>query len=579
MARLFGSMDSVQRRAGIVLFGILLTFLLGLVGRVTYINAAMRPRFLALAERQHYASTTIPARRGTIYDAQGRPVAISRTMPDVFVDMAVVKDPHVLAEQLATRLNLPAGELERKMRNRPDSRFLVLATGVDEVTADAVAKIRTPGVGLSDRLERTYPLGHSLSHVLGWVGRDGAGLEGLEMAFDAHLRGRDGHRAFVCDAGRRGLFQAEDESVSPIDGGHLVLTIDAEVQRIAEESLDTAIRKFRAQTGVALVMSIGTGEMLAMASWPTFDPAEPVSERDKAVRRNLAVTDPIEPGSTFKPFVACGALEGGFVSHTEQIDCQMGSHYFGKRLVTDVKPYGLMDLRGILAKSSNIGMGIIATRMGNPALFKTIRNFGFGERTGIECPGEDSGVVYPLRQWNSYSTTSVAMGYEVLVTPLQLITAFCSVVNEGLVLKPRITRQLLSADGGVVSESSGPQVVRRAISRNVARFMAYDLLVSVVEQGGGQKAKVGPYQVLGKTGTAKLLGANRRTYETGAYQGAFMGAAPATNPQIATLVVIRRPDPNLGYYGGTIAAEPAGEILAKTLAYLGVPPDDAVSGH
>jgi cell division protein FtsI/penicillin-binding protein 2 len=237
----------------------------------------------------------------------------------------------------------------------------------------------------------------------------------------------------------------------------------------------------------------------------------------------------------------------------------------------------MLDIRGIVTYSSNIGMGMIAQRMGNEVLHDTLRRFGLGQRTGVGLPGESGGVVYQLRRWTSYSTTSVPMGYEVLVTPLQLVTAFAAIVNDGILLKPKIVKKLLGPSGEIIESFETPQIVRRVVSSQVARFVSRDLLVSVVENGGGRRAKVGPYRVLGKTGTAKLTYPDRSGYEPGAYQSTFVGAAPVAHPQAVVAVLVRRPNPSLGYYGSTVAAPIVGEILAETLSYLQVEPEARVT--
>jgi cell division protein FtsI (penicillin-binding protein 3) len=308
-----------------------------------------------------------------------------------------------------------------------------------------------------------------------------------------------------------------------------------------------------------------------MAVVPGFDPNDPGSGEPGA-RRNRAVTDPTEPGSAFKPIIACGALDGGFVSLTEKIDCHNGVHYFGRRRVTDTSPQGMLNLTGVLIHSSNIGMGTIAQRMGNDVLYQTVRRFGFGDPTGVELPGEDAGLVRPVHRWTSYSTNAVAIGYELAVTPLQLITAFSAIVNDGVMLEPRLVRRLLSADGDVVGEFTGPEPVRRVVSIDAARYMVNDALVVVVEQGSARHHVSSPYRILGKTGTAKLPFADRRGYEPGAYVSTFLGAAPAPDPEITVLVMIRRPDPARGYYGSAVAAPAAGRIITGTLAYMGVAP-------
>ena len=368
---------------------------------------------------------------------------------------------------------------------------------------------------------------------------------------------------------QQGSYCTED---GPVDGGNVVLTIDAEIQRITEEALAHRIDAFDAESGMGIVMSPKTGDVLAMACVPAFD-ANQAASMPAELRRNRAVTDPTEPGSTFKPFIACGAIEGGFVTTSELIDCRMGEYRIGRRVVTDARPHGLMDIKGIITRSSNIGMTIIGQRMGNEVLHETIRRFGFGERTGIDCPGEASGLVYPLHDWTSYSTVSVSFGYEVAVTPLQLVNGFCAIINDGILLKPRLVRRLVAPDGEVIESFDSPEIVQRAVSSDVARYMSQELLRSVVQSGSGRRAQLGPYRVLGKTGTAKLSCADRSGYEPGAYLSTFIGAAPADDPDVVALVMVRRPDAKRGYYGGTVSAPAVGEILAATLAYLDVPAD------
>ncbi len=570
--------DQWQRRSGAaVLIGV--GVVLGaLLGRLGQINATLQPRLDAVARQQQRSHTIIPARRGTIFDAGGRVIAASRQLRDVFVDPSLVGDLDALAAKLSVCLNLRPADLAKKIRSRPDSRFVVVARRVDEITAESVQGLGSPAVGLVDHGVRTYPLGSSMGQVLGFVGDDGHGLEGIELTYDAHLGGQDGRRATIRDARRRAFWRLEGYATPPIDGGHVVLTIDSQIQRIAEERLDEAMRRFEAKSGVAIVMSPGDGAILAMACQSrrlqparTLAQAKARGSRPAQLGRNRAVTDPTEPGSTFKPFIVCGALDGGFVSSTELFDCHMGVFRFGRRLVHDSSPHGLLDIKGIITKSSNIGMGIVGHRMGNAALHETLLRFGFGSRTGIDCPGESAGLVYPLSRWTSYSTSSVPMGYEVGVTPVQLITAFCAIVNDGILLRPRLVKQLLGPQGNVVESFESPRIVRRAVSSSVARYMAHDLLANVVEEGTGRRARVGPYRVLGKTGTAKLPYTDRRGYEPGAYLGTFLASGPADDPEVAVLVMIRRPNAALGYYGGTVAAPAAGEILSETLSYLGAP--------
>ena len=538
---------------------------------------------MEMADLQQQGRSVVPARRGMVLDARGRVMALSRLMPDVFVDPSLVRDPFALAGVLSARLNQTQSQiLNRMLRMRsdsndvPQSRYVVLAERVDPITEEAIRELRHPAVGLTARAQRDYPLGNTTAHVVGWVGREGKGLEGVELAYDHHLRGRDGRRGTIRDARRRSLRQAQDTTTAPVDGGHVVLTIDAEIQRVAGEALAEGIENFEAESGVVIVMAPSTGEILAMVSLPTFDPQQAGTAAPE-VRRNRALTDPVEPGSTMKAMIACGALDGGFVNLTELIDCKNGSHRFGARSITDSHPKGELDLLGIITHSSNIGMGFIAHRMGNQQLFETVRRFGFGEKTGIELTGEGAGLVHPLKRWTSYSTNSIAIGYELLVTPLQLIMAYGAIVNDGILLQPRLVRRLLSPDGEIAESFDEPTVVRRVASTDTARFMAREALVSVVESTPNHPARVGPYRVLGKTGTAKLTVPGRKGYGSGGYLSLFVGAAPVENPRIIALALIRRPNPAIGYYGRVVAAPVAGKVIASVLAYLEVESETQVA--
>lgn len=556
----------------------LVAILLALSGQLVVINTTMREQLISRAEKQRESQTVFPARRGMILDRRGRVVAATEYLADIFVDPSRVADVDALATKLAPPLNLAPEVIKSTITARPRSQYVVLARRVDEFTEEAIREMNLFGVGLDPKPVRTYPLGTSMAHVLGWVGRDGRGMEGVELQFDGHLRGTPGRRATIRDVRRRGIMPASDDALPPTDGGHVVLTIDAELQRITETALEGGVTKVNAQSGVAVVISPATGEVLAMACFPSFDPGH-ANEVPATLRRNRALTDPTEPGSTFKPFIASGAIEGNFVSLTEQIDCNLGQKYFGGRLIKDVKKSGMLDLRGILTYSSNIGMSTIAERMGNPVLYQTVRRFGFGEPTGIEYPGESGGLVRPLKKWGRLTTQSVAMGYEISTTPLQLVTAFAAIVNDGVLLKPRLVRQVLDAEGEVLRDSGGPMVVDRIMSSKTAQLLASDLLTSVVEEGSGRHAKLDHYRVSGKSGTAKLPYENQRGYEPGAYMGAFLGASSVRlgkTAELAVVVMIRRPDPKLGYYGGAVAAPVVGEILRYSLAYLEVPPDESM---
>jgi len=572
MNRTPGSLDRYQRRSGVVLLSISMTVLLGLGGRLAQINVVDRQRLVDYAERQQQGEAVLPARRGMVLDSKGRVVAATEHLPDVYVDPTRIKNVEELAAELSPRINIPASRIVERIRSRTATQYVIIERRVDSITAEAVRAMKNPAVGLTEHPVRSYPLSESLSHVLGWVGRDGHGLEGIELAFDTHLRGKDGHRSTIRDARRRALKNAEGEVVAPVDGGHVVLTIDAEIQRITEDALAESVDHVEAENGLAIVMSPKTGDILAMACYPTFDPNN-VTVSKPEDRRNRAITDPVEPGSTFKPVIVSGALDGGFINKTQKFDCMLGTRPMPGRVIKDVTSHGLMDVLGIVTYSSNVGMSFIAEKMGNPALHATIRRFHFGEKLGIECPGEADGLVRPLKKWGSMSTASVAMGYEITVTPLQLATAFSAIVNEGVMVKPRIVKRLLNADGSVARDEAPPRILGQPVDAETAKFLAREAMVSVVENSSGRAAQLDHYQVLGKTGTTKLMSKGAKVYESGAYQGAFVGAAPVGREELVALVMIRRPNAKIAYYGSAVAAPVVGKILGQSLPYVGVLPD------
>lgn len=569
-----GPLSQYQRRAGAIVLSAVGVLFLALAGRLVFINTVLSDRLHVRAERQYTGHTVLPARRGDILDRHHRVVAMSRQRPDVFVDAARVDDVEGLSAELAVRLNLAPAAVAQKIKARINSRFVIVAAGVDEETAEAIKELNHPAVGLRDRPVRSYPLGSSLAHVLGFVGRDGHGLEGIELAFDAHLSGRDGRSESIRDVRRRPLLRTDSEaSAIPVDGGSVVLTIDAEVQRITEQAVAQSVSRFEAESGIGIVLSPRDGSVLAMALVPSFDPHEGGST-PPALRRNRALTDPIEPGSTFKPFLASGALASGVISKTDMIDCKMGTHLIGGRTIKDEHRHGLLNLKGIITYSSNVGMTFVSERMGPQRMRECIRAFGFGERTGIELPGEAPGVVYPLRMWTRASIPSIAMGYEVQVTPLQLAAAFAALVNDGIRVRPRVVKELLGPDGEVIESFDEPHYLGRATTPEVARYMTRELLSAVVEEGTGWRCKLEDYRVVGKTGTAKLVYQNgRKGYEPGKYLSLFMGAAPLENPEVLALVIIRRPASQQGYFGGVVAAPAVRDILRQVLPYLEVPPD------
>lgn len=566
-----GQDRSIRVLGGTVLVGVIIGLVL-LVARLAYIQTQLGPQLLSWVAEQQTGSVPVPARRGFILDRVGRVVAGTQQKPSVFADPGLVEDVVDAASRLAPILDLPAGAIEQTLRENSFKRFCWLKRMIEPADARAVTALRLRGVGLEDEPQRFYPMESVMAPVIGIVGREGQGLEGLELQYDSWLRGQDGKRTSIYDGRRkrRPIWSDDEASVAPVDGGHVVLTIDCVIQSWAETALSEAVKRFEARAGVAVVLSPKTGELLAVAQVPTFDPNH-YQRVSAEARRSMAICDGLEPGSTFKPYVASGAVLARVIGPDEQIYCHQGEHSFGRQLIHDTSPQGHLTFAGIIAKSSNIGMGILGDRMGNLTIHNIVRAFGFGEATGIAFPGESPGYVRPLPEWTSYSTHSVPIGQELRVTPLQLVSAFGAIVNGGMLLQPRMVKAKLSSDGEVAEATDGPRRVRQVLPPNAVERMK-EVLVGAVKDGGGKAAALADWQVCGKTGTAQIAYTDRVGYEPGAYVSSFTAAAPAEDPAIVVLVMIHRPNPSIGYYGRLVSAPVAREIMSRTLPYLQVPP-------
>jgi len=558
---------AIRPRAATVILVLIAIAYVGLIGRLVQINTTLAPKLRGIAERQQQASMRIPARRGNIYDRRGRLLATSLMRPSVFADPAMIDQPAETARKLAAILEIDPGRIEERIRNSGAPRFCWIERQVTAEQADAVRRSGLSGVSLQQEFVRSYPLNQVAAQVLGFVSRDGRGLGGVELAADELLSGQDGRRVTVCDARRSGLQPEFIPSRAPVDGGHVVLTIDSVIQSIAESQLREQVAAFEAESGMAVVMSPRTGDVLAMACEPSFDPNEP-TRYPASRRRNRCITDPVEPGSIFKPFIVAGALEGGYCNTTERIDCHNGLYRFGTRLMHDTSPKGELTVSEILIYSSNIGMGILGTRMGNEALHEVVTRLGFGERTGIELPGESAGPLAPLRGWTDYSTTSVTMGQEIAVTPLQLARAFCALVNGGRLPACQVIAARLASDGQVTGLDTPARPLPVVIEPEIADFIAFDALRKVVTRGG-HPVNASPYQMCGKSGTAEVAYEDRRGYEPDVYLSSYMGAAPLDDPAVVVLVMLKRPNADIHHYGRIVAGPAVRDIVRGVLDYWG----------
>ena len=573
-----------ERRAwrfGEAFLAVLVVGVLGVLGWCGQLQLGRWSEYQKRVERQQLKLVPWEARRGMIVDRRGRVLAVSTRGESVRLDPVLLEDAGETSRQLGGILGLDAAGLLEKIDLRRGSRFLWVKRFVTKEQAEAVRGLEFRGVVVESEYRREYPMGQLAAHVLGYTDVDGRGLEGVEREYDEYLSGESGLWRLRSDAMRRPV-GAQGGSRGPRHGRHLVLTIDAVIQTVVEEQLAATVERFQALGASAVVMDVRTGEVLALANVPTFNPAE-ARQSDPEVRRNRALTDPVEPGSTFKPFTVAAAIEGGYVKVDTAIFCHNGL-YAGRGIGVireyENHGYGELTVAEIIARSSNIGSAKVAQKMGKEYFFGMIEKFGFGQETGIDLPGEGAGILMPLSEWKwgQYALTRAAYGQgPVAVTAMQLVRGFACLSNGGRLVTPRVGRAVLEEDGRVGRDFVGealsgesPQVISEGLSRE----MVGTVLRGVVSRPGGTAHNVdlAGYGVYGKTGTAQVPRRDGCGYAADKYVASFVAGAPGHEPRIVVLVMVREPDRSLGlgYTGGRVAAPAVRAILEQTLAYLGV---------
>ena len=550
-----------------VVVGLLTLVLVQLLGRTYQLQALPEPRIAALLDGQRSVAQ-LTGRRGAITDRRGRPLAQTRVARRLFVDPVLIEDRNTFSERAGYALGLDPVQIEIAMSQRSGSRYVVIDPLADEERARRLAELDLPGLASEPIVVREYPQGSLAGQMVGFVGAEGRGLDGLERAWERRLQPEAGEYAFLRDARRRAMWL--DGGYRPAaDGQTIRLSIDLTIQAIAERRLAATVEEFGAQAGQIVVMQPWTGEVLAMANYPAFDPSRFGREEAK-LRRNRCVTDVFEPGSIFKPFIWAAAVERGAARAEEVIDTTSVGWWKPTRgpVLRDTHPHGELTWDQVLVLSSNIGMGRVAQdRLGREKLHGIIREFGFGESTGSGLPGEMSGILRPLRKWSATDVTRMPMGQGVAVTPLQMVRAFCVFANDGLLVQPRIE----AVDPTDLSTATNASAVRRVLSPPVSRHTR-EVLGLVVTQGTGRRARSERYDIFGKTGTAQLPDLVRGGYFQDQYVSSFVGGAPLENPQLVVGCFIHRPDRSKGHFGGTVAGPAVREVLEESLQYLGVPP-------
>lgn len=542
-------------------FLLFFVFLVSCLFRLVFIQF-FRSSYLAdLAKKQHNLYLELEPLRGTIYDANLKPLAINLPAESLYASPNEIKDTdkESMIRQLAPLLNADADFLRDRLYRRKS--FVWLARKMVPQQAEAVRALRIKGLGFIKESKRTYPNSYLASHILGFAGLDNTGLEGTELAFDKYLKGKAGWALFLRDARQRKL-DIWEEMVLPKDGYDLILTIDEVVQYIAERELDKAFQSTHAKGACIVVMDPHTGAILALANRPTFD-LNNCGKVDKDLMRNRAICDLFEPGSAFKIVTLSAALEEKKVSEDDRFFCENGSYKVLSHTLHDHRPHGWLTFREVIQQSSNIGTTKVAQMLGPELVSRYVKLFGFGEKLGIDLPGEINGVAKEPRQWSKISIAAIPIGHEVGVTALQLASAISVIANGGQLMKPYVVQSIKDKREETIKEFS-PLMIRKVISLDTAE-RAKKILTGVVENGTGTLAKMEGITAAGKTGTAQKL------EPTGAYShnkfiASFIGFAPVEDPLITIVVVLDEPHPV--YFGGVVAAPVFKNVASDSIRYL-----------
>jgi cell division protein FtsI (penicillin-binding protein 3) len=532
--------------------------------RLVYLQIFRYGDFEQRAQRQQQRTTEVAAKRGVVYDRAGRELAMSVAVDSVFAVPADIPDLAGTISLVARITKADPRELLAKCKAA--RTFCWVARKADAETADRIRAMNLRGIYFQKESKRFYPKRELAAQVLGYVGMDDEGLSGIERADDEELRGKPGRMLISVDARRKWFGSVEKQ---PDPGENVVLTIDEKIQYIAERELETAMQQTHAESGTVVVQNPKTGEILALANRPTFNPnlARDITPQKL---KDHAVSDVYEPGSTFKLVTIAAALEEKLTNPNEVFDCQMGSIVFNGMRIRDSRPHGLLSVAGILAESSDVGAIKIALRLGEERFYKYIRAFGFGQQTGIELPAETRGLTKPLNRWSRVSIGAISMGQEIGITPLQLVSMVSTIANDGVWTAPRIMAGTTAPQGTPQMVAFHPGVQRRVISPMTAAQMK-QMMQGVVLHGTGKKAILEGYSSAGKTGTGQKVDPATHAYSRTKYVASFAGFAPINDPAITVAVIL---DSAVGLHqGGQISAPVFQRVAQQVLEYLHTPHD------
>lgn len=538
--------------------------------RAAYLQFLPHEKLNALQARQFQTVVTLPSRRGNIVDTKGKDLAMSSPAYSVYADPKMVENKKQFAKTLSQALGEPVSSIMKKISD-PKKRFVWLDRLVTASVADKLKEQQLKGLGFVEEWKRIYPNDHMLSSILGFIGKEGQGLEGIELFYDKDLKGENKKVSLRKDARGRPLVQDGTVFTETPQGKEIQLTIDSDLQYFVETELQQALKKYDAEAAYAVVLDAKTSAIRAMVSLPDFDLNHP-EKFNSTSRRNRAVTDTYEPGSTLKTFILAEALEKNIYQANSKIFCENGHFQIGKRVIREAEKdhaQGLITVSEVLAYSSNIGTSKVALKLGDDALRAALLRFGFGQKAGLDLPGEAKGIILGL-PWKDHLLANVSFGQGMTSSPLQMANAYAAIANGGILNKPYIVQSITDHEFNRKIENK-PTEIRRVISEETSQKMRMMLAGVTSGKGTGLAARVPGYIVGGKTGTAQKVKTNGRGYVQGGYIGSFTGFIPANDPQYVIYVALDYP--KKGYYGSQVAAPLFSSIASYAVRKDGVAPE------
>lgn len=555
----------VDTRGRVVAVGILSAMVLSLfAGRLLQLQGIEATAYAATASAERSRTVVLPATRGAITDRRGVPFATTVDAVNVTVDQTQVADPLSVASALAPVLHRRVGVLAHRLRG--DARFAYVAQGVSPATWREVSALRLSGIYSERTAKRVYPQGRLAAAVVGFVGFDGHGLGGYEHGLDAELAGKDGKISYEAGAGGAEIPSGDTQEQASVPGVDVRLTLDRDIQYVAEQAIAAKVHEAGAESGTVVVMDPRTGEILALATYPSFDPAHPTAAPD-ADRGNRAVSEIYEPGSTAKIMTMAAALDAGAITPNSHVTVPP-ILYRGGTAFHDHDPHGTLRLTatGVLAESSNIGTALIAERLGRQPLYDTLRRFGMGQTSGLGFPGESAGILPPVEGWRTTNFTTIAFGQGLSLNAVQATSVFATIANDGVRVEPTLVAATVAPDG-TVTEAAPPKR-HRVVSAKTADTLRRMMESVVSDNGTAPMAQIPGYRVAGKTGTAERVDDSCGCYR--GYTASFIGFAPADDPALVVSVTLQ--DPVRGHYGGVLGGPVFKDVMSFALQSMQVPP-------